>query len=549
MAPCPVCLEEPTSPVTLDCAHQLCGACLAQLEDRSRPTPLSQRCPTCRQPLPRVAKAYARAAAALKAADAAKRVPKAEQRFLEAAVVALRVVVDVMPDHHDARLDLGLVLKRLGRAEDSVRCLAQCAQDACGAGTRGAPGSAAGVGARVLGELVGAYGMLGMHDRAEAARRQLIAECRCALRGSPENAPLFAALLARAGAASRGAAAATAALADLDVCALHLPASEVATYRAGLHAARADALGRGPAALVDARKAAAFLVPDAPRSDTEDYASSASDGCGTSGGVPPLAEFRAADVLAANGDAAAARAIYRALARSGRAKAVAAFQLGLSQLRAPDRSPARLRRAARSLRRARADRRPGFAAAVAAKLGEAHLAMGDPAAAAEALRAAVALEPHRVASRLRLATALEAIAKAAPAGAAPYRRLDAQRARRAAGAAVARERAFRVLFSGELGLSCPEPAAAPRPVPDDVSGGDAAYRAGLGRVVPADAWAGGYYCAGLGRGKTVSATSRAPTRDRAYRSAVAAELAAAPAAHFPAVWRAHAREYLGVAAG
>jgi len=548
MAPCPVCLEEPTSPVTLDCSHQICGACLAQLEDRSRPTPLSQRCPTCRRPLPRVAKAYARAAAALKAADAARSVPKAEQRSLEAAVVALRVVVDVMPDHHDARFGLGLVLKRLGRGEDSVRCFAQCAQDACGAGTRGAPGSSAGVGERAHGELVGAYGALGLPDLAEAARKQLIVECRGALRGSPgPAAPLFAALLARAGAACRGEF--TAALADLDVCALHLPASAVATYRAGLHAARADALGRGPAALVDARLAAALLVPEAPRSDAEDYASSASDGCGTTTGAPPLAEFRAADVLAANGDAAAARAIYRSLARGGRAKAVAAFQLGLSQLRAPDRSPARLRRATRSLRRARADARPGFAAAVAAKLGEAHLAMGDPAAAAEALRAAVALEPHRVASRLRLATALEAIAAAAPAGAAPYRRLDAQRARRAAGAAVARERAFRVLFSGELGLSCPEPAAAPRPVPDDVSGGDAAYRAGLGRVVPADAWTGGPYCAGLGRGKAISATTRAPTPDRAYRSAVAAELAAAPAAHFPAVWRAHAREYLGLAAG
>ena len=57
MAPCPVCLDEPVDPVTLDCAHQLCRACLNQLEDRSRPTPLSQRCPTCRRPLPRVAKA------------------------------------------------------------------------------------------------------------------------------------------------------------------------------------------------------------------------------------------------------------------------------------------------------------------------------------------------------------------------------------------------------------------------------------------------------------------------------------------------------------
>jgi len=190
MAPCPVCLEEPTSPVTLDCSHQICGACLAQLEDRSRPTPLSQRCPTCRRPLPRVAKAYARAAAALKAADAARSVPKAEQRSLEAAVVALRVVVDVMPDHHDARFGLGLVLKRLGRGEDSVRCFAQCAQDACGAGTRGAPGSAAGVGARALGELVGAYGALGLPDLAEAARKQLIVECRGALRGSPGPAAL-----------------------------------------------------------------------------------------------------------------------------------------------------------------------------------------------------------------------------------------------------------------------------------------------------------------------------------------------------------------------
>ena len=68
MAPCPVCLEDPpVDAVTLDCAHQLCRACLNQLEDRSRPTPLSQRCPTCRRPLPRVARAYARAAAAVRA--------------------------------------------------------------------------------------------------------------------------------------------------------------------------------------------------------------------------------------------------------------------------------------------------------------------------------------------------------------------------------------------------------------------------------------------------------------------------------------------------
>ena len=413
--------------------------------------------------------------------------------------------------------------------EDAVGCFARCARDAAGAaGTRG-------VGARALFELARAYGALGLHDKANAARHRLVAECRGALRGSPgPAAATFADLLARCPDTN-----ATAALDDLELCARYLPAGTVERYRAHHRATRAMALGRSPAALADARAATAVLVPEAPRSDTSDYASSASDD-GAGAGPPPLAELRAADALALNGDAVAARAVWRALARGGRMRAAAAFQLGLGELRAPERSPARLRRAARSLRRARADDAPpGFAAAVHAKLGEAYLAAGDPAAAAEALRQAVALEPRRVASRLRLATALEAVAEAAPAGVAPYRRVEAQRARRAAGAAVARERAFRVLFSGELGLSVPE-SAPPRPqIPDELSGGDAAYRAGLGRVV-----AGG----ASSDGKVAASATRAPTADRAYRSAVAADLAAAPAARWATVWSRRAREHLGDAA-
>ena len=60
-APCAVCLDTPTDPVKLDCAHVLCRACLRTLEDRSQNGTLSQRCPTCRSPLPRVAAAYRQA--------------------------------------------------------------------------------------------------------------------------------------------------------------------------------------------------------------------------------------------------------------------------------------------------------------------------------------------------------------------------------------------------------------------------------------------------------------------------------------------------------
>ena len=539
MAPCPVCLEDPpVDAVTLDCAHQLCRACLNQLEDRSRPTPLSQRCPTCRRPLPRVARAYARAAAAVRAADAAAgRAPLAEKRSLEAAVVALRVVVDVMPDHHDARFDLGRVLRRLGRNEDAVGCFARCARDAAGAaGTRG-------VGARALFELARAYDALGLHDKVNATRSRLVAECRGALRGSPgPAAATFADLLAQAGVAAPDADGATEALDDLDLCARYLTAGAVERYRAYYLAVRAGALEPCPAALADARAAAAALVPDAPRSDASDYASSASDDGAPGTALPPVAECRVASALALNGDAVAARAVWRALARGGRGRAMVALWVGQGELRAPDRSPARLRRATRALRRARdGDGTPAFAAAVHAKLGEAYLAAGDPAAAAAALRQAVALEPRRVASRLRLATALEAVAEAAPSGVAPYRRVEAQRASRAAGAAVARERAFRVLFSGELGLSVPEPAP-PRPqIPDELSGGDAAYRAGRGRVV-----AGG----ASSDGKMAAPATRVPaaTADRAYRSAVAADLAAVPAARWATVWSRRAREHLGDAA-
>ena len=93
----------------------LCASCLARIEDRSGGAPLSQRCPTCRSPLPRVAKAYARGAAAVRAAAAVPAGPQ-RARALEAALVALRVVVDNMPEHFDARHDLGIVLLRLGRA-------------------------------------------------------------------------------------------------------------------------------------------------------------------------------------------------------------------------------------------------------------------------------------------------------------------------------------------------------------------------------------------------------------------------------------------------
>ena len=164
-APCAGCLDTPTDPVKLDCAHVLCRACLRTLEDRSQNGTLSQRCPTCRSPLPRVAAAYARGAAGVALAARAELSDERRREALGGAAVAFRSVVDVMPEHADAWHDLGVVLCRAGRPDPGERCLRRCA--ALSVGSRGAPGASAAVGERsrlALGRILAARG-----DVAEAA--------------------------------------------------------------------------------------------------------------------------------------------------------------------------------------------------------------------------------------------------------------------------------------------------------------------------------------------------------------------------------------------
>ena len=536
-APCAVCLDTPTDPVKLDCAHVLCRACLRTLEDRSQNGTLSQRCPTCRSPLPRVAAAYARGAAGVALAARAELSDERRREALGGAAVAFRSVVDVMPEHADAWHDLGVVLCRAGRPDPGERCLRRCA--ALSVGSRGAPGASAAVGERsrlALGRILAARG-----DVAEAAATFEACAALCERAGGTPHRSVGARASTALSALKLAAKDAAGALAAADR-GVRL-ADAVDEKRAAL-AARGDAHAAGDGDGFSDYRAAAALTDDARLSDDEAYASSDDDD------EPVAASKDDAETSLRLGAALArardetSRALGRGLARAARRggpnptlEARAALQLGLMELtaaRAGAGGAAAPRRAARNLARAAAPAGaapPATAAIALARLGEARLLAGEPHRAVVALRRSLAIEPRRVAARLRLATALGLVADASAPGAAPFLRLEARAAKRAALAALSHSRDHRVVYSGELATTAEASDADRGPRPTDRALADAA---------PPPGKYGGFSASSSDSSDADEAAKPPPgklgppTGDRARRARVAAALAGSR----PGAWAA-----------
>lgn len=423
---CVVCLDGPlvSPPVVLGCGHELCAGCLSELEAKSARLGLSQTCPVCRAPLPRVAAAEARG---LDIAARAMSTRPPSRELLLGAVVTLRSVVDSTKGQRcdRAACALGTCLAELGQARKAAEVFRRSQTDE----------------ARLALALIEGKGLEEVYantPRGSWTKFEAAMEMSFAARQSSERVAF--------------------AKASVDVS----PDDESSKARA---AVRLGDLFLSQGFVDEAEEAYASAPPVSPStscvSDDSDYSSSSSE----DENDPPSprdVKMRARDERyhdrasawlklgvsrwRRSGSTPQSRGLVRRAARGARLDSVrcqASLYLGLAQL--DNRS---YRRAARSLRRVVSSRPRSVLSLALTKLGEAYLALGELGRAERSLREALEIEPDRVAALLRLADVLTAV-EAISGG--PWRKHEAARLVKKAKAHMARRRiATLVVTHGEI---------------------------------------------------------------------------------------------------
>lgn len=443
---CVVCLEELGSTnelqaVRLGCGHELCAGCLSKLEGESAWLGLSQSCPLCRAPLPRVAAAEKRG---LELARRALRRGGGRELLLS-AVVALRSVVDATKGEGCARAAyaLGACLAKLGAVQVAAAAFRQAGSEE-------------------------AQLALALMEGKASGLQSVYRSCR-APRCRFEAAMALSKLVQSQHTARLATAYAGKALEDApdrqSKCRAFVRLGEAAESLGDLESAR--------------KLYSASLCSDTEpiESDGTDYESSEDEE------VTETTEqdsdedeifIRATDFATHDhatgslklgleawrrlGSTPSVRGWLRLAARTATNDTIrvrASLYLGLAQL---DNSKSNQqnapRRAARSLRRAAAQ---GPARALAlTKLGAAYIALGDLGRAERALRSALQVEPTRIGSLLRLADTLDALG-AQHGG--PWRMVEATQLRRKAFAHMSRRGIVTLVIANGETFGVPAPAA------------------------------------------------------------------------------------------